>query len=35
MEEKMVTIKKNLKVPRDRKKIYVEKGRSHKGYKLG
>jgi hypothetical protein len=30
MEEKMVKIKHNLKVPQDRKKICADKGKSHK-----
>ena len=33
MEEKMIKIKKNLKVAQDRHKIYVDKGRTHRELK--
>ena len=32
MEEKMVKINNNLKVPQDMKKIYADKGRTHKEF---
>jgi hypothetical protein len=35
MEEKMLKIKHNLKVSQDRKKIYFDKGRTHKDFKVG
>jgi hypothetical protein len=35
MEEKMVRIKQNLKASQDRKKIYVDKGRTHREFKVG
>jgi len=35
MEEKMVRIKHNLKVAQDRKKSYVDKGRTHRYFKVG
>jgi hypothetical protein len=35
MEEKMVKIKNNLKASQDRKKIYANKGRTHKEFKVG
>jgi hypothetical protein len=35
MEEKMIKIKKNLKVSQDRQKIYVDKGRTHTEFKVG
>jgi hypothetical protein len=35
MDEKMVRIKQNLKVPWDIKKSYVDKGRTHRDFKLG
>jgi hypothetical protein len=35
MEEKMLKIKKNLKVAQDRKKIYADKNRTHKDFKVG
>jgi hypothetical protein len=35
MEEKMSKIKQNLKVAQDSKKIYVDKGRNHKEFKVG
>jgi hypothetical protein len=35
MEEKMIKIKQNLKVAQDRKKIYVDKGRTHREFKVG
>jgi hypothetical protein len=35
MEEKMIKIKQNLKVSQDRQKIYVDKGRNHREFKVG
>ena len=35
MEEQMLKIKKNLKVAQDRQKIYVDKNRTHKEFKVG
>jgi hypothetical protein len=35
MEEKMLKIKHNLKVSQDRKKIYADKGRTHREFKVG
>jgi hypothetical protein len=35
MEEKMLKIKQNLKAAQDRQKIYVDKGRTHKEFKVG
>jgi hypothetical protein len=35
MEEKMIKIKQNLKVYQDRNKIYVDKGRTHREFKVG
>jgi hypothetical protein len=35
MEEQMIKIKKNLKVAQNRKKIYVDKGRTHREFKMG
>jgi exosome complex RNA-binding protein Rrp4 len=35
MEEKMLKIKHNLKVAQDRNKIYANKGRNHKEFKVG
>jgi hypothetical protein len=35
MEEQMVKIRQNLKVAQDRKKFFVDKGRTHKEFKLG
>ena len=35
MEEQMIQIKQNLKVSQDRQKIYVDKGRTHKEFKVG
>ena len=35
MEEKMLKIKKNLKVAQDRQKSYVDKGRTHREFKVG
>jgi DNA-directed RNA polymerase subunit E'/Rpb7 len=35
MEEKMMKIKQNLKASQDRKKIYVDKGRTHREFKVG
>jgi hypothetical protein len=35
MEEKMLKIKQNLKASQDRKKIYVDKGRTHREFKVG
>jgi hypothetical protein len=35
MEEKMIKIKHNLKVVQDRKKSYVDKGRTHREFKVG
>jgi hypothetical protein len=35
MEEKMLKIKQNLKVAQDRQKIYVDKGRTHREFKVG
>jgi hypothetical protein len=35
MEEKMLKIKKNLKVAQDKKKIYVDKGRTDREFKVG
>jgi len=32
MEEKIVNIRHNLKVSRDRRKIYVDKGRTHREF---
>jgi hypothetical protein len=34
MEEKMLKIKQNLKVSQDRKKIYDDKGRTHREFKV-
>jgi hypothetical protein len=35
MEEKMLKIKHNLKATQDRKKIYVDKNRTHREFKVG
>jgi hypothetical protein len=35
MEEKMIRIKQNLKVAKDRQKIYVDKERTHREFKVG
>jgi hypothetical protein len=35
MEEQMIKIKKNLKATQDRKKIYVDKGKTHREFKMG
>ena len=35
MEEKMLKIKKNLKVAQYRQKIYVDKNRTHREFKVG
>jgi hypothetical protein len=35
MEEKMSKIKKNSKVALDKKKSYVDKGRTHREFKVG
>jgi hypothetical protein len=35
MEEQMVKIKHNLKASQDRHKIYVDKGRTHREFKVG
>jgi hypothetical protein len=35
MEEKMLKIKQNLKVSQDRKKNYVDKGITHREFKVG
>jgi hypothetical protein len=35
VEEKMIKINKNLKAAQDRKKIYVDKGRTHREFKVG
>jgi hypothetical protein len=35
MEEKMLKIKCNLKASQDRKKSYVDKGRTHREFKVG
>jgi hypothetical protein len=35
MEEKMLKIKQNLKVSQDRQKIYADKGRTHREFKVG
>ena len=35
MEEKMIKIKKNLKASQERQKIYVDKGRNHREFKVG
>ena len=35
MEDKMLKIKKNLKVSHDRKKSYVDKNRIHREFKVG
>jgi hypothetical protein len=35
MEEKMLKIKQNLKASQDRNKIYVDKGITHKEFKVG
>jgi hypothetical protein len=35
MEEKLLKIRQNLKVAQDRKKIYYDKGRTHKEFKVG
>jgi hypothetical protein len=35
MEEQMLKIKKNLKDAQDRQKIYVDKGRTHREFKVG
>jgi hypothetical protein len=35
MEEKMLKIKKNLKVVQDKKKIYADKNRTHREFKVG
>jgi hypothetical protein len=35
MEEKMIKIKQNLKDSQDRKKIYSDKGRTHREFKVG
>ena len=34
MEEKMIKIKQNLKASQDRHKIYAEKGRTHRDFKV-
>jgi hypothetical protein len=35
MEEKMIKIKKNLRDSQDKHKIYVDKGRTHREFKVG
>jgi hypothetical protein len=35
MEEQMIKIKQNLKVSQDRQEIYVDKGRTHREFKVG
>jgi hypothetical protein len=35
MEEQMIKIKQNLKDAQDRQKIYVDKGRTHREFKVG
>jgi hypothetical protein len=35
MEEKIMNIKQNLKVSQDRNKIYSDKGKTHKEFKVG
>ena len=35
MEEKMIKIKQNLKATQDMQKIYVDKGRTHREFKVG
>jgi hypothetical protein len=35
MEEKMIKIKQNLMAAQDRKKSYVDKGRTHREFKVG
>jgi hypothetical protein len=35
MEEKMLKIKHNFKVSQDRRKIYEDKGRNHREFKVG
>jgi hypothetical protein len=35
MEEQMITIKQNLKASQDRQKSYVDKGRTHREFKVG
>ena len=35
MEDKMLKIKQNLKVAQDRKKIYANKNRTHRDFKVG
>jgi uncharacterized protein YxjI len=35
MEEQMLKIKQNLKVAQDRYKIYDNRGRTHKEFKVG
>ena len=35
MEEKMLSIKKNLKVAQDRQKIYADNDRNHREFKVG
>jgi hypothetical protein len=35
MEEKMIKIKRNLKVAQDKKKRYVDKARTHREFKVG
>jgi hypothetical protein len=35
MEEQMIKIKQNLKVAQDRQKIYADKGRTHREFKVG
>jgi hypothetical protein len=35
MEEQMIKIKKNLKASQDRKKSYVDKGRTHREFNVG
>jgi hypothetical protein len=35
MEEKMLKIEQNLKATQDRKKIYVDKGKTHREFKVG
>jgi hypothetical protein len=35
MEEKMLKIKKNLKVSQDKKKSYADKNRNHREFKVG
>ena len=35
MEEQMLKIKQNLKVAQDRKKIYADKNRTHREFKVG